>query len=49
MESFLSHDMENGEVLWNHSYSWGPMFMDSQNVAGSLGCYFVGNWFIALQ
>ena len=25
------------ELLWNHTYSWGPMFVDSQNLASSWG------------
>ena len=32
-------------LLWNHPYSWGPMFVDCQNFAGSLGRY----WFVPLQ
>ena len=26
-------------------HSWGPILVDNQNLAGSLGCNFVGNWF----
>ena len=32
-----------------YTYSWGPMFVDCQKFAGSLGCCFVGIWFVALQ
>ena len=38
-----------GGILWNHSYSWGPMFVECQNFAGSYGFNLVGNWFVALQ
>ena len=34
-------------LLWNHSYSWGPMFVDCQNFAASWGRNF--DWFVALQ
>lgn len=34
-------------ILWNHSYSWVPMFLDCQNFVGSWGHNFVGNWFVA--
>ena len=38
-----------GGILWNHSYSWGPMFVECQNFAGSYGFNLVGNWFVASQ
>ena len=36
-------------ILWNHIYSWGQIFVDCQNFAGSWGHNYVGNWFVALQ
>ena len=36
-------------ILWNHSYSWGPVFMDCQNFAGLWGRNFMGNRFVASQ
>mgnify|MGYP003688018847 CR=1 FL=1 len=33
-------------LLWNHSFSWGPMFRDFD---GLWGRNFVDNWFVALQ
>ena len=36
-------------LLWNQTYSLGPMFMDCQNFACSWECNFVGNWFEASQ
>ena len=37
------------QLLWNHSYSWGPMFVVCQDYASSCGFNFLGNWFVALQ
>ena len=31
------------------SYSWGPMFVDCQKFAGSLGRYFMDHWFVELH
>ena len=36
-------------ILWNHSFSWEPLFSDCQNFAGSWWLYFVYNWIVALQ
>ena len=36
-------------VVQNHSYLWGSMLGDCQNIAGSWGHNFVSNWFVALQ
>ena len=36
-------------ILWNHSYSWGPVFVDCQNFAGSWGHNFMDNSFVASQ
>ena len=36
-------------ILWNHFYSWGPMFAKYQHIAYSFGTHIVGNWFVALQ
>lgn len=36
--------MYNSGILWNHSYSLGPMFVDCKP-----GRDFVGNWFAVLQ
>lgn len=37
-------------VLWNHSNSWGPVFVNYLHFAGSRGCHVsLCNWFVALQ
>ena len=36
-------------LLWNHSCSWGPIFMICQNYTGSLGSISMGNWFVSLK
>lgn len=33
IEEFIS--IVSISILWNHTYSWGPMFVDCQNLAGS--------------
>ena len=32
-----------------YGYSWGPMFVDRQNLAGPCVRNFVGKWFVASQ
>ena len=36
-------------LLWNHSYSWGPMFVDCQNFAVSWERDLEGKWFVELH
>ena len=31
----LCYYLNKIQILWNHSYSWGAMFVDCQNFAGS--------------
>ena len=44
----LQNSFRDGDILRNHSYSWGPMFLDYQIFTRSLGCIF-HNWFVELQ
>ena len=37
------------QILWNHSYSWGPMFMDFQNFTCLWTHDFMGKCMVALQ
>ena len=36
------HLPKGPQILWNHSSSWGPMFVGKQIFAGSWAGYFVG-------
>ena len=49
----LQKSLRKGEskscVLWNYSYSWGPMIVEDQNSAGLWGRNFVGHWLVTLQ
>lgn len=36
-------------ILWNYYYLWGPLFVDCQSFGGSLGRYYVGNWYVPLH
>lgn len=40
------HPYPHDCILWNHLYSWGSMFVGTQNISGLLGLNFVGsvNW-----
>ena len=35
-------------LLWNHSFSWVPMFVNCKNLTGSLGHNFVGNFLFCI-
>ena len=36
-------------ILWNHFYSWGAIFVDCRNFVGLCRHNFTGNLFVALQ
>ena len=38
----LKHSLNCPDLLWNHTYSWGPIFMDCQNFVCSWERYFMG-------
>ena len=45
--TIVSHRIQS--ILYNHTFSLGPMFVGYQNLAVSWGRNFMGNWFEALQ
>ena len=45
----ITHILQMIIKLSGESYSWGPMFVDCQKFAGSLGRYFMDHWFVELH